>query len=74
MNLIEGNANESPEEKKYLFGIVNNELNSIDVDKIDYIQRDCRNINIPYISFNNQILIKHIKVINDQICYPEKYC
>ena len=30
-------------------------------------------MNVPYISFNNQFLIKEMRVFNDEICYPEKY-
>jgi len=30
-------------------------------------------MNVPYISFNNQFLIKDMRVVDDQICYPEKY-
>lgn len=71
--LIEGNYLECPNERRFLFDIVNNERNSIDVDKIDYIQRDCRCMNVPYISFNNQFLIKEMRVYDNEICYPEKY-
>jgi deoxynucleoside triphosphate triphosphohydrolase SAMHD1 len=35
--LIEGKHEDCPSEKKFLFDIVNNSRNSIDVDKIDYI-------------------------------------
>lgn len=35
--LIEGEPHKCPEEKAFLFDIVNNSRNSIDVDKIDYI-------------------------------------
>jgi len=30
-------------------------------------------MNVPYISFNNQFLIKEMRVYDDEICYPEKY-
>lgn len=36
-SLIEGKHEDCPHEKKFLFDIVNNSRNSIDVDKIDYI-------------------------------------
>ena len=35
--MIEGNSKECPNEKIFLFDIVNNARNSIDVDKLDYI-------------------------------------
>jgi len=60
--LIEGKVEECPDEKSFLFDIVSNSRNSIDVDKIDYIQRDCRCMNVPYMSFNHQFLIKEMRV------------
>lgn len=51
-NLILGKFFKSPLEKSFLFDIVSNSRNGIDVDKIDYIQRDCRCMNMPYIQFN----------------------
>lgn len=71
--LIEGHSSDCPDEKRFLFDIVSNERNSIDVDKIDYIQRDCRNNNIPYVLCNVKLLLKHVLVCNNEICYPEKY-
>jgi len=75
MNLIEGEPDKCPEEKRFLFDIVSNSRNSIDVDKIDYIQRDCRCLNVsPYISFNSKLVIEGMRVINNQICFPIKRC
>lgn len=55
--LIEGNPNDAPNEKRCLFEIISNSRNSIDVDKIDYILRDCRCMNLPYISFNPKLVL-----------------
>jgi len=63
--LIEGNPRDCPNEKRFLFDIVSNERNSIDVDKIDYILRDCRCVNLPYIQFNYKLLLKFMRVHND---------
>lgn len=71
--LILGNKNDCPDEKPFLFDIVSNERNSIDVDKIDYIQRDCRSTNIPYVLCNVKLLLKQVWVCDNEICYPEKY-
>ena len=30
-------------------------------------------MNVQYISFNSQFLIKDMRVFNNEICYPEKY-
>lgn len=66
MNLIEGTPDKCPNEKKYLFDIVSNSRNSIDVDKIDYILRDTRCINVPsYQSFNRALLTDFMLPIDD---------
>lgn len=57
--------------KQYLFEIVANKRNSIDVDKLDYIQRDCYNIGIKY-SVDAMRLIKLSRVIDNQICFNSK--
>jgi len=45
-------------EKPYLFEIINNELNSIDVDKFDYLQRDAKHIGLDYTFNPNRIFNK----------------
>lgn len=70
-NLIEGKPKACPQEKPFLFDIVNNSRNSIDVDKFDYILRDCRCINLPsFSSFNPALLTDYVLPINGEICYP----
>ena len=45
-------------EKPYLYQIVNNKLNGLDVDRFDYLQRDSKHIGLNY-SFNpDRILYK----------------
>jgi len=56
---------------EYIYQIVSNSLNSIDVDKFDYLTRDSRMLNIN-ISFNFNRLIETAMVINNVICYPKK--
>lgn len=56
----------------WIFDIVNNKRNSIDVDKFDYIQRDTTMMGLCYGHFDNTILLKNGRVIDDQICYPDK--
>lgn len=57
--------------KSYLFDIVANKRNSIDVDKYDYIQRDCYNVGIKS-SLDTKRLMKFTRVIDNQICYDHK--
>jgi HD superfamily phosphohydrolase len=55
----------------YIYQIVSNSLNSIDVDKFDYLTRDSRMLGIN-ISFNFNRLIDNALIINNVICYPKK--
>lgn len=71
-SLISGHVNSSTlREKKFLFDIVSNSRNSVDVDKFDYLSRDCFNLNIKAWHDSDR-LIKHSRVINDEICFQEK--
>jgi HD superfamily phosphohydrolase len=55
----------------YIYQIVSNSVNSIDVDKFDYLTRDSKMLNIN-ISFNYNRLIENCIVINNIISYPKK--
>jgi HD superfamily phosphohydrolase len=55
----------------YIYQIVSNSLNSIDVDKFDYLTRDSKMLGIN-ISFNFNRLIENAMVINNIICYSKK--
>lgn len=55
----------------FLYQIVSNNLNGLDVDKYDYIARDSNILGIPS-KFKSQRLVGHIRVIDDIICYPEQ--
>jgi len=67
-NIINPNKNIHTE---YIYQIVSNSLNSIDVDKFDYLTRDSKILNIN-ISFNFNRLIENAMIINNIICYPKK--
>ncbi|KAI9002319.1 hypothetical protein BC832DRAFT_593626 [Gaertneriomyces semiglobifer] len=61
-----------PQAKKlFLFDIVANQRNSVDVDKFDYIQRDCHNVGIKT-SLDARRLMTFARVIDDQICFNQK--
>ena len=61
----------TPSCKSFVFQIVSNNLNSIDVDKFDYIARDSTTLGLKYgIDFNR--IINGIRIIDNKICYPEK--
>lgn len=59
--------------ESWMFDIINNKRNSIDVDKFDYIKRDTQTMNLSFGSFDSQILLKTAMVIDQQICYPVKH-
>lgn len=56
-----------------MFDIINNKRNSIDVDKWDYISRDTQMMRLSLGEFNNKLLLKNARVINDEIVYPRKH-
>ena len=58
-------------EKGWMFDIVNNKRNSIDVDKFDYIQRDTYRCGFRNYGFDNSLLMNGARVINNQIWYPQ---
>eukprot|EP00250_Pteridium_aquilinum_P016321 c23047_g8_i1 orf=399-1823(-) len=58
-------------EKRFLFDIVANGRNGIDVDKFDYIERDCRACGISN-SFYFPRLMENMRVIDNEICYRAK--
>eukprot|EP01080_Neovahlkampfia_damariscottae_P000973 gene973-9880_t len=70
-NLIHGKCPNSQKERKYLYHIVSNQDNSVDVDKFDYLQRDCHNLNLKT-SYDSARLMKFSKVIDDSICFHAK--
>ena len=67
-DLIAGRASPS---RGFLYEIVNNKRNSVDVDKFDYIQRDCYNTGKKS-SYDISRLMMFSRVIDDQICYDQK--
>ncbi|KAJ7523616.1 hypothetical protein O6H91_18G055800 [Diphasiastrum complanatum] len=60
-------------EKRFLFDIVANGRNGIDVDKFDYIERDCRACGLSS-SFKFERLMENMRVVDNEICYRAKEC
>ena len=52
---------------------MNNSQNSIDVDKLDYINRDCLHLGLKDMHFDNRLLINNSRVIQQELVYPSKY-
>lgn len=55
----------------FVYQIVSNKLNDLDVDKYDYIVRDTYHLNFKT-GINYFRLVDDVKVINNIICYPEQ--
>ncbi|KAI0075427.1 HD-domain/PDEase-like protein [Panus rudis PR-1116 ss-1] len=71
MALIAGDHSRCKDAKRFLFDIVANKRNGLDVDKFDYIARDSRVVfDKGFTSITR--LIDSSRVIEDQICYNIK--
>jgi HD superfamily phosphohydrolase len=55
--------------REFLYQIVANADNGIDVDKMDYLQRDYYYLHDRYINIDFDKIIENSKIINGQICY-----
>ncbi|KAK8914407.1 hypothetical protein KSP39_PZI024099 [Platanthera zijinensis] len=58
-------------EKRFLYDIVANGRNGIDVDKFDYIARDCRACGLGC-NFKFSRLFQSMRIMDDEICYLAK--
>mmetsp|Transcript_26312 Transcript_26312/g.47171 ORF Transcript_26312/g.47171 Transcript_26312/m.47171 type:complete len:402 (-) Transcript_26312:2326-3531(-) len=65
-SLIKG---EKRGEKLWMYDIVANNRNSIDVDKFDYLARDSKMVGYNGLNVDFKRLIKYSKVIENQLCY-----
>ncbi|KNC82925.1 hypothetical protein SARC_04792 [Sphaeroforma arctica JP610] len=73
-SLVQGkpvNCAGEDQEKVFLYDIVANKQNSIDVDKFDYFLRDAKNVGIKT-DFDYQRLMDNSAVIGNRICFQEK--
>ncbi|KAI9261697.1 hypothetical protein BY458DRAFT_439554 [Sporodiniella umbellata] len=59
------------EDREFMFDIVANKKNSVDVDKFDYIERDAYNLGLRS-SYDAHRLLVYSRVINNEICYHNK--
>ncbi|TIC21145.1 WD40 repeat-like protein [Wallemia mellicola] len=72
-DLIRGRPrpNTDRQEKPFLFHIVANNENGLDVDKFDYMARDTRNVGVNSTHDTSRIL-QSARVIDDKLCYDHK--
>lgn len=71
-DLITGDVN-GRTEKLWMFDVINNKRNSIDVDKWDYIKRDTQMMGLSLGQYDYTILLKDARVIDNEIVYPQKH-
>lgn len=64
------NPNESSP-KNFIFQIISNSLNGLDVDKLDYLYRDSFYLGAG-VPFDLKRIISHAQVIDNNISFPEK--
>lgn len=69
--LIEGVPSKANEDRRWMYEIVSNSRNSVDVDKFDYLARDCYNLGIKS-SYDFSRLMKFSRVINNEVCFHSK--
>lgn len=58
-------------ERLYLYDIVANKRNSLDVDKFDYIPRDCYYTGLKH-SYDTSRLMKFSRVVDNELCFNQK--
>lgn len=56
-------------QRGFVYQIVSNNLNGLDVDKFDYLQRDTKMVDFQA-KLDVSRLVKHVRVINNMIVYP----
>jgi HD superfamily phosphohydrolase len=71
INFIKSIINPKNGETGFIYQIVSNYLNGIDVDKCDYIARDTTAIGLQY-NLDFTRLVDDIEVIDNNICYPKQ--
>jgi len=72
-NMIDGviTKSEQMEQRQYLYQIVANKKNSVDVDKFDYLGRDCQNLGL-ISSYDSSRLMEYSRVIDGDVCFSSK--
>lgn len=69
-DMISGEPHPSSK-RPFLYQIVANHKNSVDVDKFDYLSRDCHNLGLKS-SYDSSRLMFSCRVIDDEVCYHSK--
>ena len=70
-NMINPDDNCLKDNRSFLYKIVNNKINGIDVDKFDYIKRDSFFLGMSF-GFDSSRIIKQSRVIDGELCFLDK--
>lgn len=70
IEFIQNIINPTKDNKGFLYQIVSNSLNSLDVDKYDYLTRDSYMLGLSS-GFDYNTLINNIEIIKNTICYSK---
>jgi HD superfamily phosphohydrolase len=71
IRFIQNLINPSDEHKGWIYEIVSNNLNGLDVDKYDYLKRDAHMVGIKN-GFCFDSMINEVIVVDNEICYPQQ--
>tara|TARA_Y100000780_G_scaffold232569_1_gene266682 strand:+ start:27470 stop:28822 length:1353 start_codon:yes stop_codon:yes gene_type:complete len=71
IDFVKSLINPKKEDVGFLYQIVSNYSNGIDVDKCDYIARDTKSIGLQY-SFDFTRIVDDVEIIDNEICYPKQ--
>lgn len=71
IKFIQSLIDPGPEATGFLYQVVSNPLNGLDVDKFDYINRDAHHTGVK-VGFDFSKLVDSVLVIDNKIVYPEQ--
>lgn len=63
--------NPTDDDEGFIFQLVSNNMNSIDVDKFDYLARDTKALGLKF-GFDYQRLVDDAMVLENKLCFPEQ--
>lgn len=70
--MIKGDKPKTDDSAQYLYEIVANKDNSVDVDKFDYLSRDAYNMGMKTAHFDYDRLIASSRIIDNAVCFHAK--
>jgi HD superfamily phosphohydrolase len=56
----------------FWYQLISNVIDGIDVDKLDYLQRDAQMLGLTHAGVDSEKFCVHARVVDDRLCYPRK--